>query len=202
MLISLTDIRKFKSITINTDNTRLENYIQEAQDFDLQPFLGNELYYDLIADKESSPSLATYGDLYNGSTYSIGNRTFKHVGIVPVLVYFTYARYLANQNVASTKYGMVVKTNDFSQPADSKTVQRLIDQAKSGALVYQDQVKQFLDYKNPRYPLWRGGINRKKGGIKITSVGGNSDDYRYYERRCSRCNGILGMCNCAILINY
>lgn len=197
MLLTLAQIQPYKSITQNIAIAKLEPYIMEAQDIDLRLFLGDELYIELVNDFEVSPSLATqiYNDLYNGKTYTFGGRTYKHEGIVPILSYFTYARYVANSQVTSTKYGVVQKKNDFSDPLSEKTVSRLVQQARSQGIVYQERVKLFLDQNVFDYPLWRGGRNRRKGSIRINAVGGNSsrkDRLKY----CSGCENIVYYNNC------
>lgn len=174
MLLTLAQLQSYKSITANIDTAKnLDPYIQEAEEFDLRPFLGDELFVDLVADFEVSPSLSQYSDLYNGSTYTYGGRTYKHEGIKAVLAYFTYARYLANANSHSTKYGIMVKKNDFSEQASEKTTMRLIDQARTGALTYQSRVEDFIRRNASDYPQWRGN-SKRTSKIRISGIGGNS----------------------------
>jgi hypothetical protein len=174
MLLTLAQLQSYKSITANIDQAKhLEPYIQEAEEFDLRPFLGDELYTLVVADHDASPSLATYGDLFNGSTYTYGGRTYKHEGLKAVLAYFTYARYLANANNHSTRAGITVKKSEFSEPASEKTIMRLVDQARSGALTYQSRVEDFIRRHAATYPEWRGNAKRTSK-IRISGVGGNS----------------------------
>jgi hypothetical protein len=198
-IITLSQIQDFKQLTSNiTEAKQLTPYIDEAQEFDLRSFLGDELYIDLVADYEASPSLETYSDLYNGSTYTYSGKTYKHEGIVPVLVYYAYSRYLANSSVHSTKYGMVQKTNEFSQPASEKTLSRLIAQAKSGAFVYQNRVKLFLSHNASSYPLWYGS-KKRTGALRISPIGGNSTQKSKYPTTnecCSECGCINCQCVC------
>ncbi len=139
-------------------------------------FLGQELFEALKDDYEASPSLATqkYYDLYHGSTYAVNGRNYTHQGIKAVLAYFTYARYVAASGLQSTKYGLVQKENEFSSPASSAAVARIIAQAKSGAIVYQERVRLFLNEKKSTYELWYGAHKRRKGQVRISAVGGTS----------------------------
>lgn len=185
-LITLEDIQDYKGVTSSLNNVKqLDPFILEAQDFDLRPFLGEELYIALLEDFEAKPRLQDYGDLFNGSTYTYAGRTYKHEGIIPILVYYAHSRYLMFSNAHSTKYGMVQKTNDFSDPVSEKTMARLIQQAKSGALIYQERVKQFLDRNTELYPLWKGGHKRRKSGLRLTAIGGNNSRKNPYS--CEKC---------------
>jgi len=185
-LITLSQIQQYKSITDNLNTVKsLDPYIQEAEQFDLRAFLGEELFLALVEDYEASPSLATaiYADLYNGKTYTYSGRTYKHEGLVPVLAYYTFARFAAMSGTHSTKHGFVTKQTDFSEPASEKTIARMIGQAKSSAMVYQDRVRLFLSHNSESYPLWHGSGKRTKGQLKIIPVGGNSAP-KFYDDCC------------------
>ena len=199
MLLTTDQILKFKQLTRQVNNVKvLEPYIEEAQEFDLRAFLGEELYIDLLDKYDTGTMTDAYDDLYEGLTYTVSTLTYKHEGIVPIMAYFTYARYVQNSNVASTKFGLVNKTNEFSDPISEKQLTRIIQQAKSGAIVYQERVRFFLDAKVTDYPLWKGGRDRRKGSIRITGVGGNSTDGDIYYNgyTCSYCKRKREDCRC------
>lgn len=189
-IITKEQIAEFKQLTVNMNEVKLLNqYIVEAQEFDLRPFLGDGLYMALYDDYFNSPSLETYSDLYNGSTYTFNGKTYKHEGIVSVLAYYSYARYLSDSNVKSTATGMRTKVNEFSEPISSQDVSRMMSQARSGGVVYQERVKLFLDRNYLSYPLWEIGASkgRRSGGVRISAVGGE----RNYCNYCYKYN-----CNC------
>ncbi|MFA9276669.1 MAG: hypothetical protein ACEQR4_02310 [Rhodoluna sp.] len=60
------------------------------------------------------------------------------------MAYYTYSRYLMDSGVNSTPYGIVQKTNDYSQPTSEKTIARKISQAQSGAKAYWERVQQYI----------------------------------------------------------
>lgn len=195
MLITPEQIAQFKQLTASLSSPKvLEPYIQEAQEFDLRPFLGDELYADLLDKYDQAQMTDAYKELYNGCTYTYGGITYKHEGVVPILAYFTYARYAKRSNITSTKYGLVQKTNDFSQPISSADRAQQVNDARSGAIVYQERVRHFLNANEATYPLWRGGHKRRKSAIKITAVGGNSTDGRFGY--CNDCKRKTEYCSC------
>lgn len=190
MLVTLQQIQSYKSLTRNLDEAKqMLPYIQEAQEFDLRPFLGEELYNALVDDYNEglSPCLATdiYSDLYNGSTYTYGGHTYTNPGIVPVLCYFAYARYVEASGLHSTPTGFVQKNTEWSSAASEKTLSRVSHQARSGAIEFQERVRKFLSLNSTDYPLWYGGKRRRKGSFRITAVGGNSNRRRRCDDTCN-----------------
>lgn len=161
-----------KSLSANLNaGKKLNQYIQEAQVFDLKPILGQELFYDILKEYDESPALATYYDLFHGAEYTKNGRKYTHEGLVPVLCYFTYARYKANANVEETASGSVIKNNQYSEQASEKTIARQIDQARSGAYAYMQDVIKFLNDNASDYPLWKSEcVESNKRSIRITGV--------------------------------
>lgn len=191
-IITKEQIAAFKQLTVHMNEVKLLNqYIVEAQEFDLRPFLGDALYMAVVEDYEASPSLQDYSDLYNGSTYTYNSKTYKHEGIVSILSYYSYARYLSDANVKSTATGMRVKINEFSEPVSPQDISRMMSQARSGGVVYQERVKLFLDRNYEDYPLWEIGHSkgRRSGGIRISAVGGTNSSCKYcgYHYNYCRC---------------
>jgi len=171
-LITITDIQTLKPLSSNTDITKKVNpFILEAQRMDLRPILGDEFYLALEADVLASPSLVTYTDLWNGSNYTIGTKTYINYGLKAVLIYYSYARYLNRSNTNSTAFGMVKKSNPDSEPLSEKTLSRLVAQAISGAKLYENNVKKYLDNNASTYPLYDCVYNNKKSnGFRITGI--------------------------------
>lgn len=187
-LITASDIAPYKSISANTDFIKkVDPFIIEAQQFDLKEILGNEFYYDLLEDFEASPKLVKYNDLFYGSSWTRAGHTYTHEGLVPVICYYSYARYILNSNVNATAFGTVKKKEEYSENVDDKTVIRLRDQANSGALVYLVDVIKFLDHNREDYPLWKNQCQkRSKGKVRIISADRHDDakgDYRIRDRR-------------------
>jgi hypothetical protein len=170
-LISISDFTGYPAISANVNVVKkLDPYITEAQRFDLLPILGQEFYWDLIRDFEASPSLADYDELFNGSEYTVNNITYKHEGLKPALIYFTYARYRMNANEEETATGLVTKNNPYSEPASEKAITRRVDQARSAAFAYMEPVIKFLNDKYLDYPLWTKEC--KTGNKRSTRISG------------------------------
>lgn len=174
-LITASDLVARLGLTANLNEEKAFNqYVLDAQEFDIRPFLGEELYLDLLDDFAASPSLSTYDALFNGGRYTDGTRTRENPGVIEVLCRFAFARYVENSGTHSTKHGLVVKKTEWSEPVSEKTLQRKMQAARSAAVALQERVKKYLDVNATDYPLYRGASKRRRGSMRITAVGGNS----------------------------
>ena len=106
-LINLSDIQEYKPVSSNISSiNRIEPYIMEAQDLDIKPFLGDDLYYALIEGKAD----AKYLLIIEGGSYENANgNTIYFEGLRPALCYFAYARLIENNPLHVTAFGVVKK---------------------------------------------------------------------------------------------
>lgn len=144
-LITLQDIAVLKPMSINTDVVKqLDPFILEAQEFDIREVLGDPMYFQILED---APAFNTpkWNKLFNGCDYVFEGKNYKHEGIKASLIYFTYARYLQQSNAHATPMGMRVKTHQYSDPIDEKTLSRMIKQTQSGAISYQNRYIEFMN---------------------------------------------------------
>lgn len=163
LLIDIDDIRNFKGISKNTDiPKKLEPHIQDAQLFDLKGVLGNEMYWDLVADLGASPALQKYANLWNEATWTFSGHTYKHLGLKSVLCFWAYARYMAENNETDSALGLI---NPISKPAlgigtitsqaDENAVGRRVNSARSGAFSLMNDIEYYLYFNIELYPLWK-----------------------------------------------
>lgn len=187
-LITIVDFAPFKAISDNLNTTKkLVPYIVDAQQFDIKGLLGNAFFLDLVNDIIGSPSLVKYADLWNGCEWTFGGRTYRHEGLKTVLVHYTYSRYAMNANMEETAFGIVTKKEDNSDPVSDKTIQRKIDNAKSGAASYWKDVEWFLNDNYSAYPLWNYFVIDRKKRPTVTAVQPNDRRYSlHYNRRHRR----------------
>lgn len=190
-LITIDDIKNYKEISNNTNvDKKIKTAINEAQEFDLRPVLGDELYLAIIA---AAASLGIYAPLVNGCNYTYSGRAYQHDGLKAILVYYAYARIIPALEENATPFGMVQKTNEFSTPVSSKIIGAKIAQAISGAQVLQARTIDYLNRNQSTFPLWRGNIvETKTGGLRISAVGGRSKIGS--SHRCGKCGRYS--CNC------
>lgn len=171
-LITVNDIKSIKSISDNIDNVeRLDPYIIEAQDLDIRPFLGELLFYDIATNPSTTPN----AKLLAGGTYIDDTYTLFFDGLKIAIAYFAYARFIANQGINITRFGIVKKLVDNSEAISQETVSHLAGNARSVGQAYLVQVERFLDHDatitTPLYSLWRQELSRgPKAKVRITKV--------------------------------
>lgn len=152
ILITLQDIKAVRP-TAELDNVRWQPFATEAQDQDVKPILGDALYYQLM----TTPAATAYAELLNGKTYTYNGETIYFEGIKTMIVYFFLARFIQNNAVNITRFGVVTKTLNQSQPVDAQVIRQVVNEMKSNAQTYKNDVDRFLLQNQTTYPLYIGG---------------------------------------------
>lgn len=192
-LLTLSDIQAYRAISGNINaSERLLPYVDEAQQVDLEPFLGEAFYYDLI----SHTTQQKYVDLMNGKVYTYGNNSVKFAGLKPLLAYWSYARFIEGQQLNATSFGFVTKKTEYSEPVTQKTIDKVAANARQVAAKYQSGAIMYLDSNTNLYPLWRLNSNLSTSPHQstiISDIGRTHDckhDPRWNTKTC-KCNFII-----------
>lgn len=168
-LISVTDFTNNKYLSQNLDDRDIDPIIDEAQEFDLKPVLGRELYLDLITNFTETK----YQELLNGKTYTPTGYTspVQFQGLKEVLKYYVYKRMIVLDGVKSTNSGFVMKTLENSERISGTQRTQMIAQAASGARSHEDEMVFFLNNYSTTYPLWKCSLRKNQGfGFRIRAV--------------------------------
>lgn len=168
-LISITDFTNNKYISQNLDDRDIDPVIDEAQEFDLKPVLGRELYQDFLNNLTDTK----YQDLLNGKEYTPTGYTssVKFQGVKEVLKYYVYARMVVLDGAKNTPSGFVQKTLENSERLSGTQRTQMIAQARSGAKAHEDEMVFFLNNFYPDYPLWQSTLRKNKGyGFRMRAV--------------------------------
>ena len=169
ILITRNDIEEFFPIGKNVPNERLLQHILRAQQSDLKPWLGSELYFLFVENF----SEAIYQTLYNGGEYDYQGNTIYFGGIRQLLVAWAYARlYEANTDFV-TRGGNKRKDTEESTPQEQVVTNTRNTEAQSEALRLQAEMSQFLDQNRSTYPKWQhreGAAAEARTSFRITKV--------------------------------
>lgn len=152
MIFSPNDIRVVRPIAENVNDTkRLLPYIDECERLFLIPKLGAKQYKILetaIANSlllENPVTLsADITNLLEGCYYDSDNERCE--GLKKAMGYLVYSRFVRNQNVNVTAFGLVNKSGDFSERVDDKTIIRISNDAESIGIEYLKQCVDFLNF--------------------------------------------------------
>lgn len=150
-LIEKADFAEIRDISNNVDfDKRIKPYVREAQEFDIRPILGAEMFYDLLKNSADD----NYTALLDGLDYTYADVNYSFVGLKTIIAYYTYARFIPHDNVRSTPSGMMGKTNEFSERISKSEIDRIVNQNQSAAYAYIEDMICFLDRKVSDYPKW------------------------------------------------
>lgn len=112
LLINKNTVSEYLQVAIGCSEQSFNIYIEEAQEFDLQPLIGEFFFNSLLKNKDNTD----WQSLMNGGTYEYKKTSYRHSGIKKVLSYFTYARYMLKSNIVSSSHGLVIKKTPNSEP--------------------------------------------------------------------------------------
>lgn len=193
LLIDETVINQYRTISSSVNEAkRITPFVYEAQVFDLKPLMGAALFDDCCINKTVAP----YVDLIAGTQYTDSNgHAVIFEGIGAALAYFAYARFLENQQITITAFGVVQKETPYSSNVDARVLQQRTTQARSGALAYWMQAAKYLTDMNAAapgtFPLWLYDAPKtKSSGAKISAV--DSFSRRFAGKQRTNCNGANG----------
>lgn len=147
LLITKVDFTPYRTISAHVNEAKgLDSYILEAQRLDLIGLIGKRLYFKLIEvysaylehsktpDYTATAEEQAFIDLLKGKTYQdTEQNTVVYPGLIPVLVYLTYARFVRSAHIQSTAAGFVRKQAEFSEPISSKEISEQAARAESDA---------------------------------------------------------------------
>lgn len=160
-LIDKSTFQQYQDISVNIKPERLNAFIKKAQDLDMKPLLGRNLFNSLISHFNEAGVLKPdapqhYRDLLNGAEYldDKGNIVL-YEGVIPALVYFTFARFIENDAVHYTPTGPVIKNQDMGQALATSEIMKLVQQQRSIANAYANDIERFLDDHKEHFTQWQ-----------------------------------------------
>jgi len=138
-----------RPISANNLARKFNALAELTQQKDLRPLLGFDMYQDLIQNP-ASPANAT---LLDGDSYTYNGRTFTFDGLKYVLAHLFFANYITD-NIEDTFTGMVVKSNEDSQPASQGDKKNLQNMARETAMQYWEDCKHYIEAHIGSYPYY------------------------------------------------
>ncbi|MDR2087117.1 MAG: hypothetical protein LBP72_08070 [Dysgonamonadaceae bacterium] len=166
-----------RPVSSNLDNNRIEIYIEEAEQINIKPRIGDALFIDLLEyvlseDKTAFP--AEYETLLNGGEYlttlcgETRKKTFK--GLLSALNYYVYARLVKHNDSNVTRFGFVQKDDEYSSRHDLKIKLAEEKDALTVADIYIADCIQYLKANAKNIPLFTVP-GKVKNRLNITMIG-------------------------------
>ena len=178
-IINQTTLQRFEDISLNIKPERLNVFIGKAQELDLKPFLGYALYFDLLKHFNNDGTLKDdapqpYKDLVNGTEYlDKRGHIVLYQGLGPLMVYFTFARFIEGDAVHYTATGPVIKQREGGNSLTAADITKLVEQQRGTANAYANEAERFLRDHQADFPLWSYNPKNKsarQAGPRIRGV--------------------------------
>ena len=175
LLILPADFDDFRDISKNIDPDRLNVYVRESQVKEMRSFLGDTLYLALINDYTEvgdTFSEQRFTDLWFGSDYDFKGNQRRFYGLKPAIVYYAYSRFIKNQQVNVTRYGVKHINDENSEDETVQQVRTKTNDANSYGLLYQADAELFLNENQSDYPEFEVSetAGEKKTSFKFTKL--------------------------------
>lgn len=168
------------------DSAQLEAYIEEVEQMFIKPSLGDELFLKLLFGNYNHEDIR-YKILLDGGLYgddiadsvtlselsddttereTYGNRYLT--GLKTAISYYVYAQNIMTGDYQSTRYGMVVKQNDYSNPLSSK---ERSDAYNNALEVANDYLRDCVAYGNQTGLIKSSRRAHGSGSVRIRKIG-------------------------------
>ena len=154
IIITPEDIREFyPQLSVNIDEDKINSAIMQAQQNDLEPFLGYYLYNAFIEDYDNANfTTAIYKSLFIGGVYSYRSDNRYHRGVRHLLACYSFARLLNISNMLLTESGIVDKVTEESETREDFQERHTVRQVRDDSIRLEKDNLDFIltniaDYK-------------------------------------------------------
>lgn len=178
MIINYEHISSAKTIAADIDEERVVKHIKEVETLWVIPAFSPAVYYKIeqsvLMDNEAHPitdnenNLITFTHLGNYDTLLVGgyynDNSAYFPGLIQAVSYLAYSRFVKDQQINVTAFGVVVKNSQFSEPASDAMILKNAKDAEKIGIEYLNQCVDYLKFI--------GEIGVKKSfKVKFKSIG-------------------------------
>lgn len=149
-IVTATEIKQLKDIGNKIDEQKINPIIEQAQITDLKDRLGNDFYFDVIANL-TNPD---YQNLLSGSTFTQNDVTYYQDGLKTLTADYFMSKFVLQTNVNQTPFGTTTKLSQDSQPVDRNTLKDISTQQMQLAGARWEIIKMYLDTNTNLFPKW------------------------------------------------
>lgn len=164
-LITLTEVMSLaRSISTNIDEKNVDVFIDESEQLDVKPTIGDQMFIKLLDGIE-------YGRLMNGGRYDIDGKSYMFAGLKKALAYYVYARLVKGGNGTQTRFGFMEKNDDFSHRSDLKDRIAAYNDAFAVADKYLKECLRYMQANPTIFPGYNGEGKMKMNRVKFKVIG-------------------------------
>lgn len=166
-LITPDEIGKYgRPMSAKTDADKLTAYIVEAEQMNVKPVLGDELFLSILAKGDEDE---LFGILLSGGTYESEGRLYSFAGLKAAMSYYVFAKYLMVGDFNATRFGISIKEDNYSSHISSSERSNAYSDTLEVANCYLQDCVTFCQRKG----LMNGkpGSQKASGAVKIRKIG-------------------------------
>jgi hypothetical protein len=157
LFVTVADFSSFREISKNITDEKVEIFIRESQLIEIRGFLGGELYTAMQLDfDETTPTFPDqlYTDLWYGVDYTYQSKEIRFNGYANSLVYFAYGRFLLQQQLNVSRFGLESLQDTISEDITTAQIRTKAKESLSVAIQYQQDTLAYLKANAASYPLY------------------------------------------------
>lgn len=143
-ILSTTEAKQLGRQLGRIEDAKLQAFINEVEMTIIRKRLGGELYIQLATATEYDGDLDI---LVNGGVYTFNDEQDYLVGLKLAITYFVYAQNVLEGDFESTRYGMRIKDDDYSQAITQKDRAAIAGSATDIAEKYLQECLEFCKMK-------------------------------------------------------
>ena len=156
------------------DVDKMDKYIRESQVSEIRKFLGDELYLKMVIEYNTTTqvfSTQRYINLWEGVDYTSGGITKRVHGLKVAHIYYCLSRIIDNNAFNVTRFGNKDLQDGSSISASIGVIKSKASAARSTALLYQNEVKTYLEVNGSTYTEWPDSeLKAVTTGIQIMKI--------------------------------
>ena len=159
LLATKEDFNDFRSISKNIATEKIDIFIRESQLIEIRAFLGSTIYLQLQEDYDENTK--TFGNpIFNSLWFGVDyiNKKQEEVrfnGYMNSLVYFAYGRFLLQQQMNVSRFGLESLQDTISEDTPLAQVKTKAKEALSMAIQYQEDCVKFIEVHATDYPTFK-----------------------------------------------
>ena len=165
-LITLQDINTLAR-PCTADADLADAFIAEAQRSDVRPRLGDAIYLQL-ATAGANTQVQFLRD--GGIWVDTDGRQHMLVGVKTALAYYALARITRDGNIQATRYGAVVKDENYSAEAENAERNRQYRELFAQADDYMTECLEYIDAHRDAFPDCRSTSKRTSNRMTIRVI--------------------------------
>jgi len=160
------DFANFRDISANIPDEKMNAYIREAQTVECRGFLGQQLWTAMQLDWNELTTEFNeprFNELWFGTDYTnYAGVEIRFNGYVNAGIYFAYGRFLVQQQVNVSRFGVESVQNEISEDISNAQIRTKSRDASQVAFSYQNDAIAYLKSNQTLFPEYKFNESKTK----------------------------------------